>query len=206
MIRMSRTLTPAGSSRRGRPRADHTPWLAAASDVVRERGYAAASVEAIAAAAEVGKQTLYRRWPNRASLFIEVYESLVPRDLMVEDSGSLRDDFQALLARLADCYQATPAADILAGLIAEAQSDPTVAAQLRATYVVPRRAIVGDLLDRAVRRGEIASGQDADFVSDLLSSAVWFRLLLGERELDDEFRANLVTTLVGRLTWPGPTR
>jgi AcrR family transcriptional regulator len=183
----------------------HDAVLTAATAVAEQRGYTGATIEEIAATARVAKQTIYRWWPNKAALFIEVYERLVPRDLFVEDTGSLAGDLEMLLVRLSERYAGTAAGTILAGLIAEAQADPALAAQLRDTYVVPRRAIYRKIFDRSAQRGEIAPDPNLDFSSDLMSGAIWFRLLLGERELDEAFRRQLVTTILSRQIWRGST-
>ena len=125
-----------------------------------------------------------------------MYARLVPVEDVAPDTGSLRGDLEELLARLSELYGGTAAAAILSGLVAEAQADPEVAERLRDTWVTPRRRVVGQLLDRAVARDEIPAVEDADFVSDLFSGAVWFRLLLGERRLDPEFRRRFVEAVL----------
>lgn len=190
------SVTPRPVERRRSSRS-HEAILAAAEAVAAERGYGGASIEEIAAQAGVGKQTIYRWWPNKAALFIEVYGQLVPAGLVAEDTGSLAGDLRALLGRLSTLYVETPAGPILSGLVAEAQSDPALRDQLRDGYVAPRRAIVATILDRAVARGEIRPEADRDFASDLFSGAVWFRLLLGEPTIDEGFTDRLVAAVRG---------
>jgi hypothetical protein len=55
---------------------------------------------------------------------------------------------------------------------------------------------VRSIFARAAARQEFALPEDPDFVSDLISGAVWFRLLLGTRHLDARFRRQLVDTVV----------
>jgi AcrR family transcriptional regulator len=170
--------------------------LAAAAAVAGRRGYHAATIEEIAAEAGVSKQTIYRWWPDKLALFTEVYEDLVPRDAFEPNTGSLVGDLEAVAAALSELYAGTAAGNILSGLIAEAQADPRAAAQLRETYVAPRRTIIGSILDRAVMRGEIPPVKDPNFASDLFAGAIWFRLLLGERRLDHDFTRRLVHAVV----------
>src|SRR5882757_7608924 len=156
----------------------HAAVLQAAAELAGRRGYASTSIEEIAAAAGVGKQTIYRWWPNKAALFIEVYGRLVPPDLVADDTGTLAGDIEALLSRLSNLYVNTPAGNILSGLIAEAQTAQSLAEQLHDAYVVPRRAIVRSIFARAAARKEFMAPDDPNFASDLISGAVWFRLLL----------------------------
>jgi AcrR family transcriptional regulator len=189
-------LSHAPADNRRRSAHAHAAILRAAADLAGRVGYANASIEQIAEEAKVGKQTIYRWWPNKAALFIEVYREQVPADLFAEDTGSLEGDLELLLTQLSRLYSGTPAGNILSGLIAEAQAAAELADQLRETYVVPRRAIIGSIFARAAARGEIAPLRDPDLASDLLSGAVWFRLLLGKRQLDRKFRTHLIQTIL----------
>jgi Tetracyclin repressor-like, C-terminal domain len=71
-----------------------------------------------------------------------------------------------------------------------------LADQLRETYVMPRRAIIGSIFARAVARREIEALHGTDLASDLISGAVWFRLLLGKRQLDREFKKHLIDAIL----------
>ncbi len=184
----------------------HEAVLEAAREVAGRRGYGATSIEEIAASAGVGKQTIYRWWPNKAALFIEVYGRLVPSGIVAEDTGDLAGDLAALLAQLSHRYTDTPAGNILSGLIADAQADAAIAAQLREAYVAPRRVIVRTIFARAVARRDIVAPPDLDFVSDLVSGAVWFRLLLGEHRLDTDFARRLIDALLNGVAQPAQPR
>ena len=190
------TAVVASAPQRRRSAQSHVAVLGAAAELAGRHGYASTSIEEIAAAAGVGKQTIYRWWPNKAALFIEVYGRLVPPDLVADDTGTLAGDLEALLSRLSHLYVNTPAGNILSGLIAEAQTAQSFAEQLHDAYVVPRRAIVRSIFARAAARNEFALPDDPDFTSDLISGAVWFRLLLGTRHLDRKFKRQLVDTVL----------
>jgi AcrR family transcriptional regulator len=186
----------ASAPERRRSAQSHAAVLRAAAELAGRQGYAGTSIEEIAAEAGVGKQTIYRWWPNKAALFIEVYGRLVPPDLVADDTGTLPGDLNALLSRLSHLYVNTPAGNILSGLIAEAQTAKSLAEQLHDAYVVPRRAIVSSIFARAAARKEFQLPDDPDFASDLISGAVWFQLLLGARHLDGKFKRQLVDTVL----------
>jgi AcrR family transcriptional regulator len=188
-------MTSTATSPRRRSAHAHEAVLAAAADICGRCGYGSATIETIAAQAGVGKQTIYRWWPNKAALFIEVYGRLVPSGLIAEDTGSLTGDFEQLLRKLSRLYSETPAGGILSGLVAEAQANGELLGQLRDAYVAPRRSIVRQILERAANRGEIPLPEHADFVGDLLSAAVWFQLLLGRRSMDAAFRRQLADAM-----------
>ena len=56
-------------------------------------------MEAIAARAGVGKQTIYRWWPDKGALVLDAYLALVgaEQDLTVPDSGDLEADLRLIL-------------------------------------------------------------------------------------------------------------
>ncbi|WP_342361764.1 TetR/AcrR family transcriptional regulator [Terrarubrum flagellatum] len=195
-----------GAKVRRRSAQSHEAVLTAAGELAGRRGYAACTIEEIAAAAGVGKQTIYRWWPNKVALFIEVYCKLIPTNLGSKDAGSLEGDLECLLDELSRLYARTPAANILSGLVAEAQADASLAQQLRETYVAPRRVILRAVFLRAFERGEISSRDNFEFVSDLFSGAVWFRLLLGEKRFGAEFKRRLVSAIVSAIRLPPPRK
>src|ERR1700691_6346042 len=97
--------TPAasGSAQPGRDRrspAKHAAILKAATEVFLREGYARASVDAIAEAAGVGKQTVYGHFGDKQRLFLAVVEhahatsSLDPADL-ITDTGDPQADLTA---------------------------------------------------------------------------------------------------------------
>ncbi len=191
----------AGRDRRRSGRT-HAAILEAATGLLDERGYNRVTVEAIAARAGAGKQTIYRWWPSKAFLFIELYRRLVPEAALSADSGSVAGDLRHLLDRLFALYAETPAKGLLAGLIAEAQSAPEVARCLQTELVEQRRTMVGALLERGIARGELRPGIVLDFSVDLLSSVVWFRLLLGQAPLDRAFAEQAVDQILRGIAKP----
>jgi AcrR family transcriptional regulator len=62
-----RSLEPAAAEQRRR-------ILAATAEQVAERGYAAATVDLIAAAAQVGKATFYRHFADREECYLALYD------------------------------------------------------------------------------------------------------------------------------------
>ena len=156
----------------------HDAILEAAQAVLAEVGYQKASIERIAKHAGVGKQTIYRWWPSRAALFMEVYTTLAEQHVRDPNAGSLDGDLKKLWKQLCRFYRTTAAGPALAGLLAEAQSDPRVAETFRGEFLTMRRSVTLRLLEAAAKRGEVRSGVDLEKTVDLLAGAVWYRLLV----------------------------
>jgi AcrR family transcriptional regulator len=156
--------------------------LEAAEAVLREAGYAGFSIEAVARRARAGKPTIYRWWPSKAALLIEVYQR--QKHVETPDTGNVEDDLTGFLKNLFAHWRDTPSGNIFRSLVAEAQSDETAAAAL-ANYAKGRRTHTGMMIERAKARGEVAADVDAGIVADLIASFAW-RHLLSNRLDEDE--------------------
>ena len=72
--------------------------LEAAKTVLLEAGHAGFSIEAVARRARAGKPTIYRWWPSKAALLLDVYQR--QKRFTYPDTGSLEDDISVFLDRL----------------------------------------------------------------------------------------------------------
>src|ERR1700744_5693219 len=70
----------AESSRRRRSEKSRTAIVTATRELLLERGFDGLTIEAVAARAGVGKQTIYRWWPTRPALVA---------DVMLEDADKI---------------------------------------------------------------------------------------------------------------------
>src|SRR5205823_14888263 len=80
-----------------------SPWrtreraLAAASRILRREGYARLTMERVAAESGVAKTTLYRRWPTKAALCMELYLDVADRELRDPDTGDVARDLKYIV-------------------------------------------------------------------------------------------------------------
>jgi AcrR family transcriptional regulator len=177
-------------SERGRRRSErsHKAIIAATQELLVELGYRKLTIEAVAARAGVGKQTIYRWWPSRAALVLEAY--LAGSDavsLPPPDGGSTREDVRALIGWLAAVLAAPTGGRVVAGLVGDLQHDPELAEGFRRDVVPARRQAMVAALERGRLRGEIRADADLALAVDTLHGAVFYRLLLSGEPLDAEF-------------------
>lgn len=156
--------------------------IEAAEAVLREAGYAGFSIEAVARRARAGKPTIYRWWPSKAALLIEIYQR--QKHVETPDTGNVKDDLAGFLENLFAHWRDTPSGNIYRSLIAEAQSDEAAATVL-AEYSRERRSHTGRIIERAKARGEVAADVDAGIVADLIASYAWRHLLTGRLDEDE---------------------
>jgi len=167
--------------------------LTALADLLTEQPLSAISIEAIAKSAGVGKQTIYRWYPDRASLFIDLYDSDVASRVNIPDMGSLEEELNELTLRIWDLWRETARGKSISHLIASAQSNAQSFNQLQNTFMPKQRKFVEQLLDRAIERGEIEKSNYDVFI-DLLIGFYWYHLLTNT--LDNESIIPLMVSML----------
>ncbi len=181
------------TSERGRRRSErsHQAIVAATRELLVERGYPDVTIEAIAARAGVGKQTIYRWWPSRAALVLEAYLSSADVVAAPTPGGNAREDVRALLEWLIAVLREPTGGPVVAGLVADIQHDADLAEGFHRDVVPARREAMLVALERGRERGEIRAGADLELAVDTLHGAVFYRLLLSGEPLDDDFTRRL---------------
>lgn len=164
--------------------------LDAAEAILNEEGLAGFSIEAVARRARAGKPTIYRWWPSRAALLLEIYQRF-KNTRPFPDTGRLEDDLRAFLKnQLIGFWQDRVCGTVFRSIIAEAQTDPE-AAQALSDYERSRRKYAEIIIERAKARGEVSNGTDSATIIELLAGFAWHRLLTGrlEEEADESVEA-----------------
>ncbi|TGP24773.1 MULTISPECIES: TetR/AcrR family transcriptional regulator [unclassified Mesorhizobium] len=156
--------------------------IEAAEAVLAEAGYSGFSIEAVARRARAGKPTIYRWWPSKAALLIEVYQR--QKRVAVPNTGRLEDDLVGFLVNLFAHWRDTSSGNVFRSLVAEAQSDEAAAVAL-ADYARGRRAHTSSIVERAKARGEVSVDVDAEIVADLIASYAWRHLLTNRLDEDE---------------------
>jgi AcrR family transcriptional regulator len=187
------------STPRGRPRSERSrrAILDAAADLLTERGYAAITIEGVAARAGVGKTTIYRWWSTKADIYIDLYSELALHIVPPPDTGDYVRDLVILVQGAFKLYRDTAAGLALAGIVAEAQSNAAISEKVRTRFAPSRRQVIMTILERGVRNGQIARSTDIQTLGDLLIAATWFSLLVGNHPLTAPRAEHLVKAVLG---------
>lgn len=175
--------------------------LAAATELLAERGVAGTTVEAVAARSGVAKTTVYRQWADQHALVLDAVDAMLPTPAP-PDTGTLRDDLLAVVEGLRRGLCEGPAAAVMAALIDAAERDPAFAA-LHHREADRRHQVVHDVLRRANERGEIGADVDADELLDTLAGPLVHRRYVTGRPLDERVAAHAVDLAIAGL--PRPT-
>lgn len=181
----------------GRPRSIQvTETILSTTLLLLEReGYKKLSMELIAKTAGAGKQTLYRWWPNKASIVLEAVREQCQLEIPVPKLGSVKQDLSEYIGNTCRLLSGSTG-KIIAALIAEAQFDDEFSLLLDKEFISTRREALISILKRGIERGEINDCKDLNVLSDFCYGAIWYRLLNRHAPLDDEFVQRIVETLV----------
>lgn len=182
--------SPVARTRRGvgRPRSEVTrsQILAATVRLLEVQSVQSISIEGIAREAGVGKATIYRWWDSKAHVVIDAFmehhvvKTPMPRD--VPPATAIARHLHSLIHEYAGW-----SGRIVAQIIGEGQSDPTVLREFRERFHYGRRAVVRETLEAWRKESEIPAPPNIETLSDLLYAPVYMRLLLGHAPLDDKF-------------------
>src|SRR6266700_216727 len=71
--------------------------LASAGDLLRRDGYSRLTMERVAAESGVAKTTLYRHWPTKAALCMDLYLDISGRELNIPATGNVASDLRHII-------------------------------------------------------------------------------------------------------------
>lgn len=181
----SKAARTKATAKRGRPGGRAAQVIAAvhgaALSLLEEKGYENLTIPDIATRAEVNKTTIYRRWPGKAELILDVALTRMRADVPMPDTGDLGRDLSALLRSIA-AAMATPFSQ---GLLRAIMSlGPEEAALYKPGRFWDQRFFDNaELVERAIERGEIGADTDPRQLLEMAVAPLFFRALILGRPL-----------------------
>ena len=179
--------------------------LTATAELIRTVGYDNMSIEAIAAAAGVGKQTIYRWWPSKAAVVLDTWAPEVHPRVEFRDSGDLAADLKAQLKAVIDLGSDPVFGRMFRALVADSQHDDQLAEQLLDRIFRPRIAACKDRLRAAQAAGQLRPDIDLDVAVDLFYGSFYHRYLLRVAPLSHEHADAIVDAALGGIGPPTQT-
>ena len=177
--------------------------LDAARTLFKEQGYAAATIEAIAARAGVAKTTIYRSWPSRAAVLVDV---LVERATTLVPPPRGGDPIRAMAAELRGIAGAIngPLGRLLTSLLGDAQVEPQVRSALIERLFAPRSQASANNISRAQAGGALRRDVPPRVAIDLLVGPLFYRMFVQHEPVTDTFVKQVLRYVVEGLH-PRPT-
>ncbi|MER6146341.1 TetR/AcrR family transcriptional regulator [Streptomyces sparsogenes] len=184
--------------------------LDAALELLGELGYPRLTIEAIAARAGVGKQTIYRWWPSKAAVLLDAFtdrgatpegaeapeapEGTERAEAALPDTGDLEADLKLVL-RAAVNQMNAPAYDLPArALTAEGLVNPELGAHFVAQVLEPPLRLFAERLRAAQDAGQVARDIDPRVAVELVCGPLTHRWLLRTLPLTHEYADAVVET------------
>jgi len=183
-------------NRYGRSEGARQAVLEAADDLLVEIGFAAVTIEGIAARAGVGKQTIYRWWSSKTDVLLDAFLDDAVEHLTPQDTGDLGRDLRTHLRNLAEFLTQSDAGAVFRALAGQAQHDAKMAERFRRDYLGQQREVDRLPLQRAVERGELAADTDIELAVDQLVGPIYYRVLVTGETVGSKFTDSLVTAFM----------
>ncbi|MFF5443437.1 TetR/AcrR family transcriptional regulator [Streptomyces sp. NPDC012888] len=187
--------TPDASRRSDRSR---RAILDAALALVGEVGYNKLTIEAIAARAGVGKQTIYRWWPSKAAVLLDASLALAG-DAAEEgqwtgfpDTGDLAADLKQVLRATVDEFNDEKYEAPARALTAAGATDPELGARFTEQLLEPQLALYEERLRAAREAGRLAEDTDLRLAVEMLLGPLTYRWLQRTGPLTHDFADALV--------------
>ena len=151
--------------------------------------------EGVAARAGVGKATIYRRWPSKEALALELLFELAGPHIEVAESGDTREELMAVVMNAVRAITETSFGPVIRALLSQIAGNPSIGDPFREMVVGARRDQVALVIERGIARGDLRTDSDASVATELLVGPVYFRLVFGGR-LDEAFADRLVSQVM----------
>jgi AcrR family transcriptional regulator len=186
-------------ARKGRPpsemAASHVAIMDAVYALLQKKSVRDLTIEEVAKRAKVGKPTLYKWWPSKATLVLAMLSERMARNLEKPTVLTAEESLRFRVRSLIDAFNG-PFGKIVAGLIAEGQSEPAIRQAFFDRWVGPRRTATIADLERAKNAGELHPNTEPDLLNDAIFGAIYYRFLLGSGPFTSRFGEELVEQVI----------
>lgn len=165
-------------------------------------GYAALTLERVAARAGVNRTTIYRRWPTKSALMQAAMHRAASEIDFAIDTGNIRDDLRALLSSAHRGAFGPPTLG-LSRVMNEAEDQEVL--DLAARFQSEKRRQALDLVQRWADRGELRADLDKEIFFESILGVIHLRVVFQRATLTKAFAERFVEHFAG-FAAPHPTK
>jgi len=165
-------------------------------------GHGGLSMEAVARRAGVGKAAVYRRWSGKDAMLVDVLGSGL-EFAGAPDTGSLEGDLLHYVRQAIAILRRPLVSRIMPHLYAAMNADSSFGRLIRSTIQPVKRDRAGEIVRRAIGRGELDAEIDMELAFDIMAGPLYWRLVVTHGELHDGYVEQLVGFMLAGLTGHG---
>ncbi len=165
--------------------------LAATAALLIEEGAGGITIEGIAERSGVAKTTIYRHWKSRSQLIFDGFESMLGTHPSPPPPGPVRERLTVLLNGLVRGLTISEWAPAVTALIDAGDRDPEIRSLVH-DFLARRMAPCREVLQEAIRAGEVDSSLDVDVAVSALVGPVFYRRLVSREPMDAGFAGLVV--------------
>lgn len=158
--------------------------LEAGVAILFDKGPAAVTHAAVASDARVSRTTVYKHWPERRDLLVDVLDQIEPHK-RVEPSGDVRADMRLMGRQMAAAFEDQQLSRVFSALLAQAQWDDETS-QAQQSLINAGMADIAVVLDAAVEAGQLPPGIDPLRMAGRLIGPIFFAALIARRPLSTD--------------------
>jgi len=162
--------------------------LGAALELVAERGFADATIEAVSERSGVARSTIYRRWPEPNRLFLEAFWPMTTGETALVRTGDTVTDLASYLADYARRLNDPVYFAALVALIDRAARDDEFAAMHRA-LTDARRSRAAQVIADGIDAGHLDATTDLDAALEALTAPfLYIRMIRHDAVADTDIK------------------
>jgi AcrR family transcriptional regulator len=171
-----------------------------------ENGFSKLTMEAVAARAETGKATLYRRWPDKVTLVLSAVEQAFPEvpTFPPDAHRTLRGDLLSVHLMMARSL-CGPGGALSRALVAVQEQSPLLMQLVQQRVIEPRVDALRQALAAAALRGEAAPGSATSHLAEVGPALVLHHFFVhGTHGLEERARAVVDDVVIPLATMSRP--
>jgi AcrR family transcriptional regulator len=164
-------------------------------------GYGNVTIESVAARAQTGKASIYRRWATKQDLVLDSLGDLLAGPLLgavemqLDDTITTRDALLTLARRISKLMTGL-GGDAMRSIMGESLRDAAFCSTFECDFFDPRKQVLIQLLERGVRRGEVRPDAVSVLVPEVLAGTLIHRVVLRRKPISDAELVELIDGFV----------
>jgi AcrR family transcriptional regulator len=160
--------------------------LKTALQLAYDGGIENATVERITQHCGVAKTTIYRRWPNAATIVMDAFFADIGPSIPFTEKKTLVATFIAAISQLRKALDGRRS-QLLCRLLAASQQNQELQNAFWKKWIMPRREQAKLMIERSRARGELRQDVDADILADMVFGPIYYRMMIPYAPLSDAY-------------------